>query len=452
MGGGDYMQTLASIAGNVLEWYDFALYGFFSDTIAQVFFPPSHDEHFNLIMSYIVFGGAFVVRPLGGLITGTMGDTGGRKKALVFSLFSMSVPTVVMAILPTYEQVGWISTALLVICRLVQGFSVGGQLTSSLIYTLETKEKKHWGYYGALINMAANSGAILGNLVGALIRTCLSKEQLLQWGWRAAFLTGVLIVPITIWLHCYGKEHHPNEGEYDESASITRHSSETIEEAPRHPLRESCKKENLAALVSSIFAPMLYGGGYYLTVVWMAVYMDQLIDPSVNGAFWVNLIANIFGLTLPSLFFGWLSDRYGRQPLMLLGAISVGVAAPFMVWIISNGNTIQAQFALLLIALLLSLYCGPFPTFLVETFPAKIRMTSASIGFNLGICISSGFAPAIATALVSGIGPVAPGFIYPVFAIMGIFGMGLSGKVRHQDGGVDENSPSAQDDLSTHLL
>jgi MHS family proline/betaine transporter-like MFS transporter len=148
-----FLQTIAGFLGNVFEWYDFGIYGFFSDTIAQVFFPPTNSSK-NLIYSYIIFGGAFLMRPLGGLIAGHIGDSHGRKRALVFSLFSMTIPTVVMGLLPTYQQVGNWSPALLAICRLLQGFSVGGQLPSSLVYTLETKSREHWGYYGSLFSVS----------------------------------------------------------------------------------------------------------------------------------------------------------------------------------------------------------------------------------------------------------------------------------------------------------
>ena len=286
MSSNETLQTIAGVLGNVLEWYDFGIYGFFSDTIAQVFFPPSDGggEHANLIYSYLVFGGAFVMRPIGGMITGHIGDKHGRKRALVFSLFSMVVPTVAMGFLPTYAQVGGWSTALLVICRLLQGFSVGGQLPSSLVYTLETKPKEHWGYYGSFINMAANSGIILGNLVGALLRQLLTDDQLFQWGWRVAFISGITILPVAIFLRLYGREHHPNEGEYDSTTSSTTdlRLDETINsevgdsgiaglaasQQQKHPLREAVKRENWPALVSSILVPMLYGGGYYISVVW----------------------------------------------------------------------------------------------------------------------------------------------------------------------------------------
>ncbi len=320
------IDTIMSAAGNVLEWYDFALYGFFSDIIGQEFFPPSNSDHENLIYSYLVFGGAFVARPVGGLITGHIGDKHGRKRALVFSLFCMSVPTVAMGLLPTYAMVGGWSTALLVICRLLQGFSVGGQLPSSLVYTLETKPKESWGYYGSFVNMAANSGVILGNLVGALIRQLVTPEQLSSWGWRAAFLSGISILPVAFYLKICGKEHHPNEGEYDAEDDNNNNNEGGIpdplsESQRKHPLREATRRENWPALLSSILVPMLYGGGYYISVVWMAIYMDKLVVPPVPGSFWINLVSNVFGLTLTSFAAGWLSDIYGRVKMMTVSSI-----------------------------------------------------------------------------------------------------------------------------------
>merc|ERR1711862_698148 len=222
-----------------------------------------------------------------------------------------------------------------------------------------------------------------------------------------------------------------------------------------HPFREVLGRGNLLPLCSSILTPMLYGGGDYLTVIWMPIYMDTLINSPVRHASWVNLVSNIFGLSLVSLLTGWLSDRWGRRPIMLFGAVSVGATAPLLMIIISRGETVQAQFSRLCIAVLLAFYCGPFPSWLVETFPAKVRLTSASLGFNLGVCLSSGFAPAIATALVNSLGSGAPGFIYPVLSVFGIAGMLLSSQV-HQDGGIEEETSQEtrylEDNLNEHLL
>ena len=149
--------TFAGVCGNILEWYDFSLFGYFSDVVGVVFFPTSDKatvsstgEYYddNLLKSFAVYGGAFLMRPFGGILIGYMADKHGRKYALVLSLFLMAIPTFIMGCLPTYEQVGSLSTVLLVLCRLLQGMSVGGQLPASLVYTVEMKDRKHWGYYG----------------------------------------------------------------------------------------------------------------------------------------------------------------------------------------------------------------------------------------------------------------------------------------------------------------
>lgn len=331
------------------------------------------------------------MRPIGGLVTGHIGDKHGRKKALVFSLFCMSIPTVALGLLPTYASVGGWSTALLIICRMLQGFSVGGQLPSTLVYTLERKPREKWGYYGSFVNFAANFGVILGNLVGALIRQLVTPEQLLTVGWRAAFLSGIAILPVAVYLKLCGKEHHPNEGHYEDDST----SSAALSESQRkHPLREAVKRENWLALSSSILVPMLYGGGYYLSVVWMAIYMSEIIHPPVPGSFWVNLAANVFGVTLTAFFTGWLSDRVGRIKLMSFGAISTGILAPIMIWLISEsgGKVAEALFAQLCLTFFFSFYAGPFSAWLVERFPVKIRLTSVSLGFNIGIssCLIAG--------------------------------------------------------------
>jgi len=392
---------------------------------------------------------------VGGIITGNIGDAHGRKKALVFSLFCMTVPTVAMGFLPTYKQVGGWSTTLLVICRLLQGFSVGGQLPSSLVYTLEQKPRQHWGYYGSMFSLACGMGSVLGNLIGALIRQLLTDEQLLEWGWRVAFFTGILILPVAIYLHLYGREHNPNEGYYNnenddgldeliDEATVTSvdqrsDRSNTMAESitssiiqNTRPLQHSFKKDNLAALLSSFLTPMLAGAGYYITFVWMSIYMSTLIDPTVQGAFWVNLLASLFHL-FPVVLAGWLSDMYGRNRVMSVGAVSVGIVAPFMLWIISRGKTVDAFFAQACIGILLSLFSGPIFAWLPEKFPPSVRLTSAALGWNAGICVSAGFSPAVATSLVHRFGTVAPASIYPFFSLLALIGMFISTKVHNEE-------------------
>ncbi|KAL7533077.1 hypothetical protein ACHAXR_005030 [Thalassiosira sp. AJA248-18] len=440
------MQTIAGVMGNVLEWYDFALFGFFSDVIATVFFPPSEDSNnddgvadmggeidtSNLVRSFAVYGGAFLMRPVGGLTIGYIGDKYGRKQALVISLFLMAFPTFLMGCLPTYQQVGSLSTILLVVCRLLQGMSVGGQLPASLIYTVEMRPQKHWGFYGALVMMAANCGTLLGNLVGAIMRTLLTDEELLQWGWRIPFLSGILIAFVAIYLRLHGKEHNPNAGEYDDDECNAK-------EEPKHPFEEVFKRENLPALVSATLTPMLWGAAFYLTFVWMAIFMEVLIDPPIEHGFWVNAMALLFGIILPLPLTGMLSDHYGRDKTMLTGAAGLAILGPLMIRIISSGQMMQAFFAQWTLGLFISLFGGPMNAWLVEKFPPKIRLTSAALGYDLAHCTASAFSPLIATILVQDYGANAVGALYPFFAVLAVTGMFMSTKI-HRDGGVGENS------------
>lgn len=440
--------TFAGICGNVLEWYDFSLFGYFSDVVGQVFFPPSErvtstGEYLddNLVKSFAVYGGAFLMRPFGGMLIGYLADKYGRKYALVLSLFTMAVPTFVLGCLPTYEQVGVLSTVLLVICRLLQGISVGGQLPASLVYTVELKDKKYWGYYGSLVMMAANVGTLLGNLVGALLRTILTEEQLFSWGWRIPFLSGILIAFVAFYLKVHGEEHHPNEGEYDQEES-----QESLGQS-KHPLREAIRKENWTALVSGTLVPMLWGAGFYLTFVWMAIFMEDLLPTEIPNAFWINACAMFFGVTLPLPLLGLLSDYCGRMFVMVSGALGVGILGPLCLLIISQGEPVRAFFAQWFLGILLAFYGGPISAFLVENFPVKIRATSLSLGYDIAHCTASAFAPLIATVLVQNVSPVAPGFIYTLFALLGLIGMFMSRKI-NQDGGIEEDTDPPTNEMA----
>mmetsp|Transcript_26020 Transcript_26020/g.36697 ORF Transcript_26020/g.36697 Transcript_26020/m.36697 type:complete len:213 (-) Transcript_26020:1008-1646(-) len=160
----DIKASLAGIAGNVLEWYDFSVFGYFSDVIGQVFFPPDQKGHAALIESFAVFGGAFLARPIGGAILGLMGDTHGRKSALETSILLMALPTFALGCLPSFKTVGWLAPFLLIILRLLQGFSVGGQLMTSVVFTLERTDKSRWGLWAASVYAASGLGVVIGSL------------------------------------------------------------------------------------------------------------------------------------------------------------------------------------------------------------------------------------------------------------------------------------------------
>ncbi|CAB9498923.1 Putative proline/betaine transporter [Seminavis robusta] len=408
-------STVAGVMGNVLEWYDFALFGYFSDVIAQVFFPPSDnddDDHANLVKSFCIFGGAFLMRPVGGLLIGYVGDKHGRKEALTKSLFMMAIPTTLMGCLPTYKTAGGWSIFLLVVCRLVQGVSVGGQLPASLVYTVEKRDPQQWGYYGSLPMVAANVGTLLGNLCGAFMRQVLSEEQLLSWGWRLPFFSGILIAAVALYLKATGADVHTTAGVYDSEDS-----------AIKNPIRVALAKENRWALLSTALTPMLWASGFYVSFVWMAIFMDELNEPPVPGAFWINAVSMLLGMTFMLPIAGSMSDRVGRVPIMTCAGVGLAALGPVLLILISKGNPFLAFLSQFTLGVLLSFFGGPLCAWLVENFSPEVRLTSASLGYDLAHALVGGFSPAIATALYVNVGKYAPGLIYVVFGVISVFGL-----------------------------
>lgn len=269
-----FWSTVAGLAGNVLEWYDFAVFGFFGDIIGQVFFPPDQKGNRAIMESFAVFGGAFLMRPVGGVLLGYIGDIYGPKKALVISIFLMACPTFAMGCLPSYQQVGVLSVILLLIVRLLQGLSVGGQLMSSLVYTCEIHPSDQWGYYGSFVLAAANLGTLLGAVVGAILRSSLREEDLVSWGWRVPFWSGIIVSFSGFYLRNHGGEGHhyhpPDDGKDPTGNAESDTDILPVDMFGAHnPLREAFRRSNLRPLLACTLVPMLWSAGFYLTFVWM---------------------------------------------------------------------------------------------------------------------------------------------------------------------------------------
>lgn len=410
-------NTIAGVLGNALEWYDFALFGFFSDIIADVFFPPnmlgdSAGAHGNLIVTFLIFGSAFVMRPVGGVIIGYFGDKYGRGEALANSLFLMALPTFALGFLPTYDQIGYWAPFLLTLCRLAQGISVGGQLPTSIIYTMESHPKEQWGYYASLPLVAACSGALLGNLAGATIREVLTEDQLYSFGWRLPFYSGILIAFVAFYLKLYGAKVHTNAGVFD-----GEHSEHT------NPIALSCLPKNRSAILSAALICSLQAGGFYMIFLWLAIYMETLREPEpIAYAFWINALANfIYICALPVT--GIFSDAFGRAHTMTIAAICFAIWGPItMTVMVVSSNPFLALAAQSILGLIFPFYVVPMWAWLVETFDPEVRLTSMAIGYDIAHVLG-GFAPAIATTLVSLSNQFAPAIMFPIMSAMGLTGI-----------------------------
>eukprot|EP00584_Thalassiosira_punctigera_P005370 CAMPEP_0172544072 /NCGR_PEP_ID=MMETSP1067-20121228/14310_1 /TAXON_ID=265564 ORGANISM="Thalassiosira punctigera, Strain Tpunct2005C2" /NCGR_SAMPLE_ID=MMETSP1067 /ASSEMBLY_ACC=CAM_ASM_000444 /LENGTH=535 /DNA_ID=CAMNT_0013330575 /DNA_START=148 /DNA_END=1755 /DNA_ORIENTATION=- len=408
----DLAKTIAGIAGNVLEWYDFAVFGYFSDILGDVFFPPDQDGHAAIVESFVVFGGAFFMRPLGGVLMGYIGDKYGSRKALTISIFLMAFPTFAMGCLPGYASAGKLSIVLLTFVRLLQGLSVGGQLMSSLVFTLERHPKSKWGLYGSYVMAAANLGTLLGGLVAAILRQSLSEEALNTWGWRIPFLSGILVSLSGFYLR-------QNE-EDDDLGHIHGAPSDAGGE---NPIRLAFSRSNIRSLLASSMVPLIWSSGFYLTFVWMAVYMTDLIDPPVPNSFAVNSVS--LSISVCALFpvAGWLSDKVGRKRVMAVGGLAMGIASPIAIAMIGSGQRESALFAQMFLGVSLSFWGAPMMAWLAESFNPAARLTSVSIGYNIAQACGGGMAPAIATEMVDRLGPKSPGYYMTVIACISLVGL-----------------------------
>jgi len=245
------LATLAGIAGNVLEWYDFAVFGYLSDILGDLFFDG------NTRAAFLVFGAAFAMRPVGGVLLGSLGDQFGAQTALVVSIALMAIPTTLMGCLPTAETVGSVAAiTLLLLVRLLQGLSVGGQLLSSLVYTLEASPAAHYGWYGSFVLAAANMGTLLGALAGFVLEAVFTPRQVEAFAWRIPFLCGIIVAPCGWYLRKYGHHEVPVQ-------------EQATNKSAWDPLRHALRRSNRISLLAATLVPMLWSAGFYLCFVWL---------------------------------------------------------------------------------------------------------------------------------------------------------------------------------------
>ena len=322
----------------------------------------------------------------------------------------------------------------MILVRLLQGLSVGGQLLSSLVFTLEQAPRSQWGLYGSFVLATANMGTLLGGLVGYWIRAHFSPEQLLAYGWRIPFWMGVLVGWSGLYvrggekegeLHDNDKEGRPQEdgGDPPQSQQQNLTSNEKV-----NPLSLAFEPDNLRSLLASATVPMLWSAGFYLTFVWMPVYMTTMAERVVPHAFFANSLALLLSVILLFPVAGFLSDNVvgGRRTVMTVGGIALAVLTPWILFrsISESGNFAIALTAQVVLGVGLSLWGSPMCAWLVEAFPhSEARLTSMAIGYNVAQAIIGGLTPALATFLVDSVGPVAPAWIYTIVSCVVLVGL-----------------------------
>ena len=407
-----HSKTLfAGMIGNVLEWYDFVVYGFLAVIIGELFFPSS-DPMVSLLKSFGVFAVGFVMRPVGAILFGHIGDKYGRKKALTISIIMMAVSTTAIGLLPTYAQIGILAPTLLVILKLLQGLSVGGEYTTSVSFIVEHAPQDKRGLFGSVGILGAVVGILLGSASGAVITKILPEEDLYAWGWRVLFFTGILLGLVGYYVR-KNIDETPKfmELEYEE----------LIDKNPVLDVFKKAYKEFIKTFSLSTFQAV----GFYTIFVYIANHLAVFVKFPKSTALTINTISMII-LAVLIPFFGWLSDKIGRKPIILASTgLTIILAYPLFKFI-SSGSVENALIGQILFAIVVAGFMSILPTTLVEIFPTQIRNSGYSIGYNLPFAIFGGTAPLIATYLIKVTGNINSPAFYLIFAATIAFLAGIT--------------------------
>ena len=407
-----HSKTLfAGMIGNVLEWYDFVVYGFLAVIIGELFFPSS-DPMVSLLKSFGVFAVGFIMRPVGAILFGHIGDKYGRKKALTISIIMMALSTTAIGLLPTYAQIGILAPTLLVLLKLLQGLSVGGEYTTSVSFIVEHAPQDKRGLFGSVGILGAVVGILLGSASGAIVTKILSEQALYAWGWRILFFTGVLLGIVGYYVR-KNIDETPKfmELEYEE----------LIDKNPVLDVFKKAYKEFMKTFALSTFQAV----GFYTIFVYIANHLAVFVKFPKSTALTINTISMII-LAVLIPFFGWLSDKIGRKPIILVSTgLTIILAYPLFKFI-SSGSVENALIGQILFAIVVAGFMSILPTTLVEIFPTQIRNSGYSIGYNLPFAIFGGTAPLIATYLIKVTGNINSPAFYLIFAATIAFLAGIT--------------------------
>jgi MHS family proline/betaine transporter-like MFS transporter len=384
-------QLMAASIGNVLEYYDFVVYAFLAAIIAKQFF-PNESEVASLLATFAAFGVGFLARPLGGLIIGRIGDQSGRKVALLITLFGMAIGTVGIGLLPSYAQIGALAPVLLVVMRLLQGLSAGGEWGGATSFIAESAPEGRRGLFGGIGQASIAGASLLGSIVAALVAMAFTPDQMQQWAWRLPFLLGGLLLPVGFYMR------------------------RNVEETPafkanqnKVPVTPPEFGSPFGMMAKAFGFTIVWTVGYYVMLSYMPTFLTKFAGLSQSQALWGNAIA-LAVLVAATPLFGVLSDHIGRKPL-LLACCAAFVILPYPLFSIMLDKASFPTIVCLqiIINLFIAAFSGAGPAALAELFPTHSRTLLMSVGYSLSVAIFGGFAPYIATWLIDRTGsPIAP--------------------------------------------
>jgi MHS family proline/betaine transporter-like MFS transporter len=394
----------AGAIGNFVEWYDYSVYGFFATIIASQFF-PSDDRVASLLATFAVFAVAFFMRPVGAFVFGHYGDTIGRRNTLAAAIILMGIATLMIGVLPSYAQIGVLAPILLVIARLLQGFSAGGEWSGSAAFMVEYAPENQRGLYGSWQQFSIVAGLLVGSGMGGLLGTVLSEDALNAWGWRIPFILGMVVALVGLYLRLRIED------------TPAFRIIEVKEEVTQAPVKESFTAHWRESLTAIGFT-LAWTVAYYILLTYMPTYVSETLGIPLTQA----LLSNAIGLVaLMALipFTAVLSDRIGRKPLLIASSALIALLTYPLFLLASTQVLVFIVLAQVLFGVIISLFSGPGPAALVEMFPTNVRYSALGVSYNIAVAAFGGTAPFLATYLISLTGSnFSPGFYLIAAAVV----------------------------------
>jgi MFS family permease len=394
----------AVTAGNALEFYDFLTYAYFAGQIGRTFF-PSADPTGSLLASLAAFGAGFLMRPVGALVIGVMGDRSGRKPAMLLTFALMGLSMVGLALIPSYRSIGVAAPALAVLCRLVQGFALGGEVGPTTAFLIEAAPARQRGFYVSLQFMSQRLSTMITGLVGLALASALPDAALDAWGWRAAFLIGALIVPVGFLLR------------RDLPETLPAAATEREEPAPA-----GAPGVARIALLGGVMLAAATIATYVLT--YLTTYASATLHMSTRVSFLPTFVGGLAAVAATPAA-GWASDKVGRKPLMIGGTLALLLVAIPGFWLLETHRTALVLTALaVVLAVLSSFGFVPMMATVTEALPMRVRSGALGVTYALAISIFGGTTQFAVAWLTNATGsPLAPAWYMTGALAIGILGV-----------------------------
>lgn len=404
----------AAALGNAMEWFDFGVYGFVAYALGKVFFPEASPS-VQTIAALATFSVPFLVRPLGGVFFGVMGDRFGRQKVLSATIILMAISTFCIGLIPSYESIGILAPVLLLLCKLVQGFSVGGEYTGAAVFVAEFSPDRRRGFLSSWLDFGSIIGFVSGAGVVVLLSSIVGEESFLEWGWRIPFFLAAPLGLIGLYLR-HAAEETPAFTEQLER--MEKEDQDAVGSPPRVSFREIVSKYWRSLLVC-VGIVLVTNVTYYMLLTYMPTYLSHNLHYSEDHGVLIIIVVMV-GMLFVQPFVGMASDRIGRRPFIAAGSIGLLVAAIPAFHLIISGNIGWIFVGLLVLAVLLNCLIGVMASTLPAMFPTRVRYSALATAFNISVIIA-GVTPTAAAWLVE----VTDNLMMPAYYLMAVACIGL---------------------------